>query len=274
VPISVFDSITQLGPEHAGHVAVAASHGGVYAAYIAARGGVCAVVLNDAGRGLDDAGVAGLGYLDALGIPAAAIGHETARIGDGADMMRRGRLTGVNSAAARLGCLVGEACAEAAERLRSAIPAASDAPVYEESRFLLREGPVPVWGVDSAGLVRPDDAGAIVITGSHGALLGGRPETALRAPARAAVFHDAGIGIDRAGLSRLPALDARGIAAATVAGDSARIGDARSIWTTGRISAVNETARALGVAIGMDVPEFATLIATNRSALQQKDTQA
>lgn len=257
--IAILDSITELDPAHAGDVAVAGSHGGVYAAYLAARGHVRGVILNDAGRGREDAGIAGLGYLAALGIPAAVVGHDTARIGDGPDMMRRGILSGVNTAARGLGCAVGQRCADAAKALRAAERVDADPPRYEESRFLLQDGPIRVWGLDSAGLVRPEDAGQVLITGSHGGLLGGRAATALRVDALAGVYHDAGIGIDGAGVSRLPALDARGIGAATVAADSARIGDARSLWDTGVVSAVNEVARAWGAVLGMTVAAFAQL---------------
>jgi hypothetical protein len=141
-------------------------------------------------------------------------------------------------------------------------------PAYQEDRFLLRDGPIPVWGIDSNSLVRPGDAGTIVVTGSHGGILGGRPETAIRVDALAAVYHDAGIGKDRAGISRLPALDPRGIGAAAVDGSTARIGDARSLWATGRISHVNATAIGWGASAGMTVPEFAdvaTAHATNKN---------
>ncbi len=90
-PILTADSITRIGPEAKGAVVVNGSHGGVYAAYVAAKLGVAAAIFNDAGVGRDQAGIAGLDYLAELGIPAAAVGHMTARIGDGADMMARGR---------------------------------------------------------------------------------------------------------------------------------------------------------------------------------------
>ena len=112
-----------------------------------------------------------------------------------------------------------------------------------------------VVAIDSASLVRAEDRGAIVVTGSHGGLLGGKPEAALRVEALAALFNDAGIGIDAAGIGRLPALAARGIAAATVAADSARIGDARSTFSDGRLSHVNEAAARFGAA-GMPAREF------------------
>jgi len=47
---------------------------------------------------------------------------------------------------------------------------------------------------------------------------GGKPQTAIKYPVFAAIFNDAGIGCDRAGISRLPALDAANIAGAPVTG--------------------------------------------------------
>ena len=75
-------------PDARGRAAIAASHGGVYAAYLAAKAGIKAVILCDAGVGRERAGIGGLDYLDRLGVPAAAIGHRSARIGDGADCAR------------------------------------------------------------------------------------------------------------------------------------------------------------------------------------------
>ena len=99
------DSVTRLGPEDAGKVLIGASHGGVYAANLAARAGLRAVILNDAGIGKDGAGIAGLAYLDKIGMAAATIGHNTARIGDGRDMASRGIISRVNAAAGARGCL-------------------------------------------------------------------------------------------------------------------------------------------------------------------------
>ena len=106
----------------------------------------------------------------------------------------------------------------------------------------------------------PEHVGTIVVTGSHGGLLGGRPETALKYDALAALFNDAGIGIEEAGVTRLPALDARSIAAATVAAASARIGDARSTYEDGILSRVNARAAALGIAPGMSARDFVAII--------------
>jgi hypothetical protein len=266
--VRVADTITKMSSDDSGLVIVAASHGGVYPGYLTAAGRCRGVILNDAGLGLDRAGIGALDYLDRLGIAAATVGHETARIGDGKDMIANGRITFVNEVAERLGCRAGQACAEAARLMTVAPIPEGDVPAHREDRFLLRDNMIPVWGIDSNSLVRPDDAGTIVVTGSHGGILGGRPETAIRVDALAAVYHDAGVGKDNAGISRLPALDPRGIAAATVDGDTARIGDARSIWSTGRISHVNATAAGWGAHIGMTVPEFADVATAHTTKIR------
>jgi hypothetical protein len=258
--VKVLDSITKLTPDFAGTVLVAGSHGGLYPGYLAAMGRLRGVILNDASVGKDEAGIASLAWLDRLGMAAATVDARSARIGDGADMMARGRISHVNATARGLGAAPGQGCAECAERLERGKPFDGEAPHYDESRFLFRDGAPSVWGLDSISLVRDEDKGMIVIAGSHGALLAGKPETACRVDVRAAVFHDAGIGIDRAGVSRLPALDARGIAAACVAAASARIGDARSLWATGVLSVVNETADGSGAKPGMRVQDFVEIV--------------
>jgi hypothetical protein len=125
-----------------------------------------------------------------------------------------------------------------------------------EAAFLLIAEPPQVWALDSASLVLPEHKAAIVITGSHGGLLGNRPETALKYDVLGALYNDAGIGKDSAGTSRLPALDARGIAAATVSATSARIGDARSTYEDGIISRVNARAASLGLREAISAREF------------------
>src|SRR5262249_59561805 len=117
-----------------------------------------------------------------------------------------------------------------------------------------------VWARDSAAAVGPEHVGTIVATGSHGGLLGGKPETALKYDAFAALFNDAGIGVDDAGVTRLPALDLRGIAAGTVTAASARIGDARSTYEDGILSRVNARAAALGIAPGSSAREFVAVL--------------
>ena len=263
-PIIVADSITRVGAEAADAVVVNASHGGVYAAYLAAKLHAIAAVFNDAGVGRDRAGIAGLDYLQEFGIAAATVGHDTARIGDGADMMEHGVVTHANRPAASLGVSAGQSCRDAAVALQQARPVNRAPPEALEAAFLLIDEAPTVWALDSASLVLPEHKDSIVVTGSHGGLLGGRPETALKYDVLGALYNDAGIGKDQAGISRLPALDARGIAAATVSAASARIGDARSTYEDGVISQVNARAAAFGLREGISAREF---VAALRRAL-------
>jgi hypothetical protein len=112
-----------------------------------------------------------------------------------------------------------------------------------------------VTGLDSIGLIEATDAGAILVIGSHGGLHRGDPSSALPVDALAAIFHDAGRGKDAAGVSRLPVLANRGIHAGAVDFQTARIGDARSLWGTGLLSCVNAPLAALGVREGMTVKD-------------------
>ena len=252
-PVVVAPTVTKLPQGMQGAVLVAGSHGGRYAAWFAAESGARAVILHDAGVGRDGAGIAALDLFGEQGVAVATVAHTTARVGDPADMMARGRISHANAQARALGVLPGMPCAEAAERLRQAPPRTAHLPKVAEARVVLRpEGALrDLVLVDSASLVDAvADRGAVVVAGSHGGLIGGRADQALRTEAYAACFHDAGIGIDDAGIGRLPVLEARGIAAITVAADSARIGQARSLFEDGIVSAVNATAAAWGARPG------------------------
>jgi hypothetical protein len=179
-------------------------------------------------------------------------------------MLARGVITHANALAAALGVRPGLSCAEAAALLQRAGPSDRPPPEALEAAFLVESGPLRVWALDSASLVLPEHRDAIIVTGSHGGLLGGKPETALKYDVRAALYNDAGIGIDEAGVSRLPALEARGIPAATVSAATARIGDARSTYEDGAISRVNARAAELGLRPGVSARDF---VARLRQAL-------
>src|SRR3979411_3185583 len=197
-PVVVADSITRVaGAEARGAVIVNASHGGIYAAYLAAKLGAAAAIFNDAGVGRDRAGMPGVDSLQDLGSAAATIGHDTARIGDGADMMARGVITHANALAAGLRGRARVFLRGAPHPLQDTAAAAPGAPPPAlEAAFLLIADAPQVWALDSASLVAPEHHDAIVLTGSHSGLLGGRPETALKYDVRAAIYNDAGVGID------------------------------------------------------------------------------
>ncbi len=253
----LLDSITDATAHARGRVVICGSHGGLYPGAIASRGMVRAVVFNDAGIGLERAGVAGVLALAGVGMAAAALDCHSCRIGSASDSAARGVISVANQLAQDLGVRVGQPAHEAAERLARAPEPHTILPPVAEARQTVRLGPgVQVQCLDSASLVGPQDVGAIVITGSHGALIGGDASRALKAQARIAVFNDAGFGIGDVGVTRLPALDARAIAALTVSCDTARIGDARSALETGVISCANDTARGLGAQKSMRLADW------------------
>jgi hypothetical protein len=250
--IVLADTATKLGPHAQGAVIVTGSHGGRYAAYLTLKAHPRALIHNDAGVGRDDAGIAVLAMAEALGVAAATASHASCRIGDAADMIARGTVSHANATAGALGVRAGMSCREAAERLLAARPDNRDPEPCGETRRVLEE---PGWRrgivlIDSASLIKPEDKGRIIVTASHGALVGGNPAMALQVDGFAGVFHDAGVGIEGVGITRLPALDSRGIAGLTVSAASARIGDAASVYEDGVISHANATAQRLGARPG------------------------
>lgn len=263
--IRLADSITKLGPEFRGKVLVCGSHGGRYCGYLAAVSGLRGVILNDAGLGKYNAGIGALDYLQPLGIPAATVAYTSARIGDGVDTMERGRVSYCNPVASELGCLQGQSSHEVAKIMLHGTLFEGDVASYQESRTVLCDGPTRVIACDSASLVKPIDAGAIVVTGSHGGVLAGRPDYGVSASVLGAVFNDAGIGIEEAGIQRLKVLEQAGVPAAVVDCKSACIGDAYSTWESGLISRVNWKAGQSGILVGMAVPDFVELLSVQSS---------
>ncbi len=256
--IVVADTVTKLGPECDGRVVLGASHGGVYAAYCAVKARARGVILNDAGRAMDDSGIGGGAYCQALDIPYATTGTMSCRIGDGESAAADGVISFANPLAAELGVAVGMDAMEAARRMTAAAPSTKPAPAYAEARKELPAGPGrrTVVLMDSISLVVEADAGRIVVSGSHGGTPSADPFAALRAEAFAGFFHDAGGGLDGAALGRLPQLDRRGIVAGTVGCMTARIGDGESVYRDGVLSHVNEAARRAGGAPGTPLKAF------------------
>lgn len=107
--IIIMDSITKVTAEDQGAFIVAASHGGASSGEFALEVPLGLVVLNDAGIGKDQAGIASLGMLEQRGVPGAAVSHESARIGDARDMWESGVISRVNAQAEALGLKEGQA---------------------------------------------------------------------------------------------------------------------------------------------------------------------
>lgn len=110
--------------------------------------------------------------------------------------------------------------------------------------------------MDSITKVNGDDKGAVVVCASHGGTSSG--EFALEVPLKLVVFNDAGGGKDNAGIAALEMLQKRGVAAATVAHTSGRIGDSMDMWENGVLSQVNGVASELGLSKGDKVRDKLT----------------
>ncbi len=251
----LLDSITDAGGDAAGAVAVSGSHGGLYAAAVASRAGLRAVILNDAGRGRNAAGIAGVRALATVGMAACAVDCMSAEIGNAADMRNHGIVSFANSVAEALGVRIGDRVSDAMDRLAGAPKPTGRMEAVPEARWEESFGEGHVLCVDSASLIRPEDVGRLIVTGSHGGLIGGDPKRACKAAARLVSFSDAGVGKNGIGQSRLPALEGQGIAAVTLDCASCEIGSAASALKFGVLSAANAPARRLGVRVGMPLAE-------------------
>lgn len=107
--------------------------------------------------------------------------------------------------------------------------------------------------VDSITKVAPEDKGAHVVSASHGGTSSG--EFALEVPLASAFFNDAGVGKDKAGISALDMLQARGVAAGTISHETGRIGDSQDMWDNGVISHANKLAIAAGLKPGLRIKD-------------------
>jgi hypothetical protein len=215
--------------------------------------------MNDAGVGKNNAGIAGLEFLDQIELAAATADARTCHIGDGDHMLAHGIISYVNRTAAALGCAPRQSVRDCAERMRAAtVPTVAPPPITEGARFVMRDVPgEPVLiCADSIGMLQADDAGRIVITASHGALSGGRPDNTVPLGIYAVFFSDAGVGMDQAGIARLNDLDRKGIIAGATSADSAPIGDSRALYHDGILSHINGPAAVHGGQVGMKLFGF------------------
>jgi len=107
--------------------------------------------------------------------------------------------------------------------------------------------------MDSIAYADDDEAGQIVVAGSHGGRSSAR--FALEYPLAICFLNDAGVGKDDAGIASLEMFDEIDRAGATYDSNTARIGDAIDAWENGVISHVNRTAAGMGFAAGERVAD-------------------
>ena len=114
--LRVVDSITELGAADAGCIAVSGSHGGISSARFALAARPRLTVFNNAGVGMDSAGIAALAFLQAQGLAACTVEHHSARIGDAHSTLNDGIISHVNALAVALGIAPGQTCRQAIEK--------------------------------------------------------------------------------------------------------------------------------------------------------------
>jgi hypothetical protein len=115
--LKLVDSITELGPHDEGCIAVSGSHGGISSARYALAARPLLSVFNDAGGGLDNAGLAALDFLQANNLAACTVAHHSARIGEASSTLASGLINHTNKCAAALGIQTSWTCQQAVDSL-------------------------------------------------------------------------------------------------------------------------------------------------------------
>lgn len=109
--------------------------------------------------------------------------------------------------------------------------------------------------LDSIAEILPEDAGRLVVSGSHGGV--SAAQFAIAVPLRGCFLNDAGLGKDDAGIAGLALLP---YPAAAYSHMSARIGDAADAWANGRLTHINDAGRAAGWRAGLSVEGAARML--------------
>ncbi len=232
-------------------VVVNASYSGVLPARFIAEHRPHASIGVDCGVGPAGAAIAGLWYLEALGIPAAAADVSTVLLGNGVDLYEAGVLSYVNQPAAYCGVTPGMTVKQASSLLLRTDPAAQPAQEIQHRTVVVDEAEYgQIVCLDSIAFAQPQDRGqAVLVTAGHTGITA--VPYLLEAFPRGFVCSDGGGGRDGSGTAALDIVAAEGLAGATVDARTARMGDGLSTWQDGVISARNDPAARCGVEVGM-----------------------
>lgn len=258
--IMAMDSAYDVGSDNRDQdVVINASYCGVLPArFIAAQRPRGAIGV-DCAVGPAGASVAGLWYLEALNIPAAAADVATVRLGDGVDLYAQGKISFANRPAMDCGVVPGMRVQDAARAMLDGTPRsplASD--VTNRTVMQTHADGRQVICTDSIAFGLPEDVRNVLVTAGHT----GRSAVPylLRVRPHGFICSDGGKGREDAGVAGLFMIEREGLAGATVDARIARMGDGLSSYHDGIISAANALARAAGVEIGMAAADAATLL--------------
>ncbi len=214
----------------------------------------------DCGVGPEGSAIAGLWYLEALGIPAAVADVMTAHLGNGVHLYEHGIVSFANQLAIDAGVVPGQPVSEAARRLLVFDPVTKAAEEIT-NRTVMETAPDGriVVCTDSIAFALPEDSGRnVLVTAGHT----GRSavEYLRRWSPWGFICSDGGRGLDDSGMAGLFIVEADGLAGATVDATRARMGNGLSSYRDGVISACNAPARDRGVEIGMPAEVAASLL--------------
>ena len=243
-------------------VTINASYSGVLPARFIGECAPRATIGVDCAIGRDGAGIAGLWYLEALGIPAAAADVQTLELGNGIDMYESGVISVVNQPARGCGVRPRDSVRGAAHRLLEGDPVLASA-AATTNRTTMRTAPDgrAIVCTDSIAFGLPEDCRRNVLcTAGH---TGISAVSYLRAvQPRGFICSDGGRGKNDAGIAALAIVQRDGLPGATVDARTARMGDGLSTYHDGEISACNELARDLGIQPGEPAADAAWKLLT------------
>ena len=237
-------------------VVVPSSYLGVLPARLIAPHQPRAVIGHDGCIGKDGAGIAGLWYLEALGIPAAAADGMTAELGNGIDLFETGIISRVNILAERAGVSEGMSVEEASLILLENDPGdvTAGTKIRRESVATSDTGR-EIIVTDSIVFALPEDTNNVLVTAGHTGRSGAK--FLLEVSPHGFICSDGGMSKNEAGIAGLEITEKYGLAGACCDAWSAPVGDAFKAYSEGKISACNAAAKERGVTVGMAVREAA-----------------
>jgi len=244
-------------------VVINASYAGVLPARMVGEHRPRGAIGVDCGVGPEAAGIAGLWYLEALNIPAAAADVMTVHLGDGDDLYENGRISFFNRPAADCGVERGMSVRDAARLMLDNDPGAPGA-LEVTNRRVIEDGPDgrQIICTDSIVFGLPEDVRNVIVSAGHNGMSSSDYLAAINPFGY--ICSDGGGGRDDSGRAALPLAANMGIAGATVDARRARMGDAMSTWEDGILSGVNRLAEEAGARIGMPAKVAARLLIRRR----------
>ena len=269
--VILLDSLGDLQPDNASPILVCASHCGDNGAFARKLKNcrVKAVFLNNAGIGKNQAGISGLSHYEAENILACAVDHNSAEIGVARDTWVSGIISHTNTLAEEAGIQPGDSVQEAVAKIIYIIAPTASTQENKNSESLIDENKdskvnlkkqiqtqidgVSITVTDSITFLNENNAGDIVVCGSHGGVSAGHYAQKLQL--KAVFFNDAGIGKNNAGIKSLDSLSDAGILACTVDCMSAEIFNGQDILDNGIITACNQLAKTRNIKENMTVKE-------------------